>query len=125
MHRVDSLTYVGAPNEAVTLSTRVNGGGQITVTLDGQPIQPNSTFPLPAAPGGHRALQIGLFGPIGASCAVGIATVDGGTDGDFLVCQPHTPAPTHNYSFTVAAQAAINAFRQLKSGATAKKRGGQ
>ena len=47
MHRIDSGTYVGQPGELVTVGTQVDGGGQISVTLDGQPLG-GSTFNLPA-----------------------------------------------------------------------------
>lgn len=116
MHRVTSRTYVGQPSEMATLTTQVDGGGQITVTLEGQPIPANTQFPLPPTAGGHETLRILLVGPIGASCAVGIATVDGGTDGDFLMCQPHNPAPVNSYSFSAASQAGVVAFAAAKAG---------
>jgi len=116
MHRVTSRTYIGQPGEMVTLTTQVDGGGQITVTLDGQPMT-SAQFPLPATAGGHETLRILLVGPLGASCVVGIATVDGGTDGDFLMCQPHNPVPMNSYSFSAAAQASVTAFAAVKSGA--------
>src|SRR5438105_4836480 len=104
MHRVTSRTYIGQPNETATLTTRVDGGGQINVTLDGQSINPNGQFQLPASPGQQSTLQIALVGPLVASCVVGIATVDSSIDGDFLLCQVHSPAPVHFYTFSAAAQ---------------------
>jgi len=128
MHKVDARTYVGQPNETVTLTTVVADGGQIAVSLDGQPVPGHTQFPLPNAPGGHRILQIGLVGPKGASCAVGIATVDGGTDADILVVHPHTPAPVHFYRFSVAGQQsvqAVTAFKTSSTRAPKEKKGGK
>ena len=110
MHRVDSRTYVGQPNEAVTLTTAVSGGGQVSVIVDGQDIGAARQFSLPAHPGDRLKFQVALTGPIGASCVVTIATVDGGTDGDFLMCQAHNPAPVNFYTCSVAAASALNAF---------------
>ena len=115
MHRVSSRTYVGQPNETVTLTTQVDGGGQVSVTHDGQSIPANTSFPLPASPGSQSTLQIALFGPIGASCVVGISVVDGGTDGDFLLCQVHSPAPVHFYTFAVSSAASLVAFAKVKN----------
>ena len=114
MHKVDARTYVGQPNEIVTLATVAAGGGQIAVTLDGQPIPANTQFPLPGAPGGGRTLQVALAGPNGASCAVGISTVDPGTDGDMIVVRAHTPAPVHFYGFSVAAAESLDALSVFK-----------
>jgi hypothetical protein len=55
-------------------------------------------------------MDIALAGPQGASCVVGIATVEGGSDPDFLMCTVFNPAPVNQYSFSVAAQAAVVAF---------------
>jgi hypothetical protein len=61
-------------------------------------------------------LQITLFGPDGATCVVGISTVDGGADGDLLICQAVNPPPSHFYSFTVAPASAMTAFMKLTKG---------
>lgn len=115
MHRITDRTYVGVPNETATLSTQVGAGGQVSVTLDGTTLPANGAFTLPATPGTPSVLQIALVGPLGATCAVGIATVDGGTDGDFLMCQVHSPAPVHFYTFSCAARAGVAAFAAIKS----------
>ncbi|MEO7192085.1 MAG: hypothetical protein ABI051_13620 [Vicinamibacterales bacterium] len=117
MHRLRSNVYVGQPGEAVGLSTAVHRGGQIVVTLDGEALSGGS-FTLPATAGHQVNLQIALAGPRGASCVVGISTVDnvdGGTDGDLLLCQPLTPAPVHRYSFSVASAAAVVSLGGLRT----------
>ena len=132
MHRISSRTYVGQPNETATLTTQVDGGGQVNATLDGQSIGGNSQFPLPATPGSQSTLQIALVGPAGASCVVGISVVDGGSDGDFLLCQVHNPAPVHFYTFSVASVGSLAKFANVKAGKkikkgtkTGKKKGGK
>ena len=87
----------------------------MAVTLDGQPISANGSFSLPAAAGSQNTLQIALAGPIGASCVVAISTVDGGMDGDFLMCQPLAPAPVHLYTFMAATESAVTAFAAVKA----------
>jgi hypothetical protein len=116
MHKTDSRTYAAAPGETVTLSTTVGGGGQISVALDGQTISANGAFQLPAQAGAPSTLQIALVGPAGASCVVGLAVVDGGTDGDLLLCQTHAPAPVHFYRFSVASQVAIGTLAATRAG---------
>ncbi len=115
MHRISSRTYVGEPNETVSLTTQGGGGAQISVTLDGQSIGGNTPFNLPASPGSQSTLQIALVGPVGASCVVGISVVDDGSDGDFLLCQVHNPAPVHFYSLSVASAAALATFATVKT----------
>ena len=110
MHRIESRTYVGQPSETVTLTTQVDGGGQVSVVVDGQDIGAARQFPLPTTPGSRLKLQITLMGPLGATCVVGIATVDGGSDGDFLMCQAHNPAPVNFYTCAVAAAPALEAL---------------
>jgi hypothetical protein len=121
MHRVSSRTYLGRPNETVSLTTNVDGGGQVNVTLDGQAIAGETQFQLPSGSGSQSTLQIGLFGPIGAACVVGISPVDGGTDGDFLLCQVHNPAPVHFYTFSVTSPASLAAFAKIKKAKAARK----
>ena len=108
MHRLQSRTYVGQPGESVSVTTTVHGGGQASVTIGGQPV--GSRFQLPSTPGAAVRMDIALAGPQGASCVVGIATVDGGSDPDFLMCTVFNPAPVNQYSFSVAAPAAVAAF---------------
>jgi hypothetical protein len=108
MHRLQSRTYVGQPGERVSVTTTVHGGGQVSASIGGQPVGPQ--FQLPSAPGAAVRMDIALAGPQGASCVVGIATVDGGSDPDFLMCTVFNPAPVNQYSFSVAAQAAVVAF---------------
>ena len=110
MHRLDTGTYIGEPKETATLTTEVDGGGQVSVTVDGRDLGSERRFTLPAAPGDRSTLKIALVGPLGASCVVTIAVVDGTSDADFLICQPHEPAPIHTYTFTAAAKAAVARF---------------
>ena len=110
MHRVDAGTYIGEPGDPATLAADVDGGGQVRVTLDNQDTGATRQFTLGANPGDRRTLRIALAGPLGATCVVTIAVVDGTTDGDFLICQPHDPAPVHTYTFDAAAKAAIAKF---------------
>jgi hypothetical protein len=109
MHRVQSRTYVGQPNETVTVTTKVGGGGQVMVTVDGQPVV-GGQFQLPGTPGAGVRMQIALAGPQGASCLVTIAVVDGSTDTDFLLCTVFNPAPVGLYDFSTAAAAAVTSF---------------
>jgi hypothetical protein len=127
MHRLESRTYVGQPNETVSLTTQIDGGGQVGVIVDGQDLGSGRQFSLPQNPGDTIKLQISLVGPLGASCVVGIAVVDGGSDGDLLVCQAHNPAPVHFYTFSVASVGAINQLGRIKGVAKAKtgKKGGR
>ena len=116
MHRLDIGAYAGEPDEQVSLTTDVHGGGAVTVALDGQIIDPRRTFRFKSAAGEQSQLRITLFGTSGDSCVVGISPVDGGVDGDLLVCQPHDPAPVHLYRFIVVAPAAMTALRRIRSG---------
>ena len=113
MHRLEAGKYLGQSGETVTLTTTTGGGGQISVTLDGQDMGPARQFQLPAAPG-SRQLQIALAGPLNATCVVGIQQVDGGSDGDFLICQPLDPAPVHGYLFTAGPTGAVLLFAATK-----------
>ena len=126
MHRLESRTYVGQPNERVTVTTQLHSGGQVDVMVNGQSIGASGQFSLPATAGDRVKMQITLIGPLGASCVVGVATVDGGTDGDFLLCQTHNPAPVNFYTFSVAAAAAVRAIVNTKAAkAKPAKKGGQ
>jgi hypothetical protein len=109
MHRVQSRTYVGQPNETVTVTTTLSGGGQVSVTVGGQPVV-GGRFQLPGTPGVAVRLQIALVGPQGASCLVTIAVVDGSTDTDFLLCTVFDPAPVNLYDFSTAAAVAVASF---------------
>ena len=113
MQRVDSRTYVGRPNETVTVTTQPSGGGQSSVILNGVPVGPSAQFPLPATPGAQQMFQVALTGPLGATCVVGIAVVDGG-EGDFLICQAHNPAPVNSYSCSVAAMAELARLAEVR-----------
>src|SRR5258708_1756638 len=110
MHRIGINAYVGRPGETATVSTTVHGSGSVVVRLDGVDVGAARTFPLKSAAGDQTNLQIALFGASGDSCVVGIRAVDGGTDSDLLVCQPHDPAPVHSYTFIVASAAAVSAL---------------
>jgi hypothetical protein len=115
MHRLDIRVYAGQPGEAATLTTQVGGSGQVVVRVDGNDIGAARTFQLKQNAGDQTQVQIALFGATGETCVVGIATVDGATDGDLLVCQAHDPAPVHTYQFIVVASAAISALAQVRS----------
>lgn len=119
MHRIQRHEYVGQPGESVRVTTITHGGGRVRLTLDGQDLGSVRTFPLSNAGAPDRNLKIELAGPLGASCGVGIAVVDSGTDGDFLLCQAVNPMPSSDYTFKVAASASVTAFGVLKGSAAA------
>ena len=110
MHRVDSRSYVGEPGETVTVTTQVDGGGQVDVVVHGENLGTGGQFTLPPTPGDHLRMQVALAGPLGASCVVTIASVDGSADADLLLCQAHDPAPVHFYNFSVGAAAVVAKF---------------
>ena len=114
MHRLQPRTYVGQPGETVSISTKLDGGGQVGVSIDGQLVS-NGQFQLPATAGASVAMDIALAGPQGATCVVGIAIVDGGSDPDFLMCTTNNPAPVHQYSLSVAPASAVLAFAAAKA----------
>ena len=118
MHRLGAGTYLGELEETVTLTTELDGGGQVRVTLDGEDMVDEREFTLPADSGERSTLQITLSGPLGATCVVTIAVVDGATDGDFLICQGHEPKPVHTYTFDAAAKAVIAKFAVAVGAAT-------
>jgi hypothetical protein len=113
MHRLRDRTYVGTPGETATLTTILDGGGQASATVDGAPFT-GSRFDLPLATGAQLVLELRLVGPTGASCAVGIATVDGGQDGDLLLCQPHAPVAVQDYTFSVAGQNSVAGLAAIR-----------
>jgi hypothetical protein len=110
MHRLDSRSYVGEPGETVTVTTQLDGGATVSVTVHGQDLGTGGQFTLPSTPGERLKMQVALAGSLGASCVVTIVEVDGGSDTDFLICQAHDPAPVHFYTFSVAASAAVANF---------------
>ncbi len=115
MHRVGINSYVGEPGERVTLTTDLHGAaGSVVVRLDGVDIGATRTFTLKPTPGDQTQMQIALFGATGTACVVGVAVVEGSTDGDLLVCQPHDPAPVHMYTFVVAPASAMAALGAVK-----------
>jgi hypothetical protein len=109
MHRVQSRTYVGQPRETVSVNTAVSGGGQVSVSVGGQPVV-GGQFQLPGTLGASVRMQIALAGPQGASCVVNISVVDGTSDTDFLLCSVFNPAPVNLYDFSVAATAAVTSL---------------
>ena len=119
MHRIQRHEYVGQPGELVRVATITHGGGRVRLTLDGQDLGNVRTFSLSNAGAPDRNLHIDLAGPLGASCGVGISVVDGGSDGDFLLCQAFNPLPSSDYTFKVAAAASVTAFGVLKGSAAA------
>jgi hypothetical protein len=48
MHRVESRTYIGEPGETVTLTTQLDGGGVVSVTVDGTDIGAARSFTPPS-----------------------------------------------------------------------------
>jgi hypothetical protein len=123
MHRLQIRTYAGAPGETASLTTQVDGSGQVVVREDGVDIGARRTLQLKANPGDQTSLRISLFGATGETCLVGVSTVDGGTDGDLLVCQPHDPAPVHFYTFIVVAPATLKSFAAMGQQKPAKPKG--
>jgi hypothetical protein len=123
VHRIKMNTYLGQPGEAVQVTTATHGGGRVRVALDGQDLGATRTFTLPDTPGEQAAVHIDLAGPLGASCGVGISPVDGGTDGDFLLCQAFNPMPAGDYSFQVGSAAGVKAFGALRGVPPARSRG--
>lgn len=115
MHRLELRTYAGTPQEQVTVTTAVQGSGHVLVQVDGQDIGNVRQFPLKNNPGDQTEMRITLFGAVGDSCAIGVSTVDGGTDGDLLLCQVHDPFPVHRYDFMVASEQASNALKSVGS----------
>ena len=113
MHRLQSRTYVGQPGETVSVNTTLSGGGQVSVTVGGQPLV-GGQFRLPGTPGAAVRMQIALAGPQGASCVVTTSVVDGGSDTDFLLCSVFNPAPVNFYDFSVAAAAAVTSLAAAK-----------
>src|SRR5688572_11841387 len=106
MHRVQSRTYVGKPRETVSVQTTVGDGGQVRITVGGQPVT-GGQFQLPTTAGATASLLIALAGPQGPSCVVGISIVDGGSDTDFLPCSVFNPLPVNFYDFSVAPAAVV------------------
>jgi hypothetical protein len=113
VHKTQRHEYLGQPGELVRLATVTHNGGRVRVTLDGEDLGDVRTFSLPSEPGRDRHLHIDLAGPLGASCGIGISVVDGGTDGDFLLCQPLNPTPFSDYAFNVASEESVAAFGAL------------
>ena len=114
MHRIESRSYVGQSREVVTITTRVTGGGQAVVIVDGVDMGQQADFQLPNNPGDRIKWQVALMGPLGATCVVGIAVVDGSADGDFLICQAHNPAPVHFYTCSVIQAPEMRALRGIR-----------
>jgi hypothetical protein len=114
MHRIESRSYVGQAREVVTITTRVTGGGQAAVIVDGVDMGQQADFQLPDNLGDRIKWQIALMGPLGATCVVGIAVVDGSADGDFLICQAHNPAPVHFYTCSVIQAPEMRALRGIR-----------
>jgi hypothetical protein len=117
MHRIESRTYVGQANEQVVVDTKVDGGGQATITVNGTAMGPQARFSLPANPGDRLKWQVALMGPLGATCVVDTRVVDGASDADFLICQTHNPAPVHFYTVSVAQAPAIRGLRAMRAAA--------
>ena len=117
MHRLENRVYAVDPGETVRFGTRPNGSAAVRVQVDGVEASENGSFIVSGTPGDQSQLTISLFGAPGTTCVVGIADVDGGTDGDMLVCQSHDPAPVHFYRFIVVQPHAMATMNALLGGA--------
>lgn len=115
MHLLESRVYAGAPGETVTVTTAVEGGGAVTVFVDGQEVDQDPAFPIRGNAGDETHMRISLFGAVGESCVVTISEVDGGSDGDLLLCQTLDPAPSHLYRFIVASGSALRRLEGARS----------
>ena len=110
---LENRTYAGAPGETVNVETEVDGGGSVSVVIDGVEVDTDPTFMLKANPGDETHMRIALFGAVGESCVVRIRDVDGGADGDLLLCQSLDPAPIHRYRFIVTPANAVAALESV------------
>ena len=115
MRRIGSRSYVGQPGETVTVNTRVSDGGQASVFVNDVDTGASTQFQLRSDPGGRAQWQVQLTGELGETCVVSIATVDGGSDDDFLICQGHNPSPVHLYEGAVAQAAAMRAISRIRA----------
>jgi len=122
MHRTGIRRYTGAPGEQVTVTATVAGSGQLRFVLDGADMGSTSPliFNLPSSAGQSSKLSVGLFGAPGDTCLVDIAVVDGGSDKDLLVAQPHDPFPVDDFDFITLAPAQLKMAASLR-----KKKGGK
>jgi hypothetical protein len=107
MHLLESRVYAGAPGETVRVTTDVEGGGAVTVFVDGREVEEDPSFTIRGNPGDETHMRISLFGAVGESCVVTITEVDGGSDGDLLLCQTLDPAPSHLYRFIITSATAL------------------
>ena len=114
MHLLQSRVYAGAPGETVTVTTDVEGSGAVTAFVDGQQVEEDPTFTITGNPGDETHMRISLFGAVGESCVVSISAVDGGRDGDLLLCQTLDPAPSHLYRFIVTPPSALAALESVR-----------
>jgi hypothetical protein len=105
MHKTGVGKYTGSPGEQVTVTATVAGSGAVRFVLDGVDRGSASplTFNLPSGVGQTSKLSVGLFGAPGDTCLVDIAVVDGGSDKDLLVAEPHDPFPVHDFDFVTLA----------------------
>ena len=114
MHRLASLEYAGQPGEQATVSAQVGGSGAVVIKVDGVAQNNPAQFALKPNAGDRTEMIITLVGAVGETCVVQISTVDGGSDGDFLMCQVHDPRPEHTYNFHVAPAQAIRRLVAVK-----------
>jgi hypothetical protein len=113
MHRLQNRVYAGSPGETVTVRTTVQEGGAVTVVIDGINSDQNPTFSLKPNPGDETHMRVALLGAVGESCVVSISEVDGGSDGDLLLCQSLDPAPIHLYRFIVTSARAMRTLQDI------------
>jgi hypothetical protein len=124
VQRLENRTYAGAPGETVTVETEVEGSGAVTILVDGAEADDDPTFDLKMTPGEETLMHIALIGAVGESCVVRISEVDGGSDGDLLLCQSLDPAPVHHYRFIVAPAGAMTALDRTGRSRSAARGGG-
>jgi hypothetical protein len=113
MQFVEKRVYAGSPNEVAAVDTTEQNGGAVTVRLDGVVVAEDIEFALEPGAGGERRIEIGLVGPTGAFCVVGISPVDGATDPDLLLCTDSNTAPVHVYRFLTTPAAAMAALARV------------
>jgi hypothetical protein len=123
MHKTGIRSYAGATREQVTVTATVAGNGSIKFVLDGQDRGGTSplVFNLPGPAGQGSKLSVALFGAPGETCLVDITVVDGGSDRDLLVAQPHDPFPVHDYDFVTLASDQLAMAASLRQGSGGKR----
>ena len=73
MHSLENRTYAGAPGETVVVETEVEGGGAVTIVIDGVEVGEDPTFNLKPNPGDEIHMRVALFGAVGDYASSGSA----------------------------------------------------